>query len=450
VSGAAASWETPETRFVRADGVDLAYQVFGDGPIDIVGSFGWVSHLDVTWELPESARFLERLGAMGRVIWYDKRGTGMSDRVPEPAPLDVMADDVVTVMDAAGSRTAVVVGWLEAGAVALTVAARHPQRVRAVVAGETTAAGRASADHPWGLNPVVVERIAATIESGGWGKAQLLALAAPSVARLPRIQTWWQRLERTAATPSMAANLLRTNLSLDLRAELGDVRVPVLLVHREEVTLIPGEGMQWLADHLPDARLVELPGADIAAYFADPDAVCDEIEEFLHGTRLGASSDLAVRTVAFFDLVDSTGQASAMGDARWCDLLESHRRDLRRLLTRYDGVEVDTAGDGLLASFAVPSLAVRCATAAVIDAERQGIGLRAGVHTAELRARGSALFGVGVHVGARIAALAGSGEVYVTSTVRDLLLGAQLGFASLGEHELRGVPGRWEVLRIVR
>jgi class 3 adenylate cyclase len=439
---------TPETRFARTDGIDLAYQVFGEGPIDLVGTFGWVSHLEAMWELPESARFLERLAGIGRVIWFDKRGTGMSDRVPEPSSLEVMAEDVVAVMDAAGSERAVVVGWLEAGALALAVAGLHPERVRAVVAGETTAVGRPVEGHPWGLDPELVEGVASMLESGGWGEGHVLSIAAPSVADVPRIQHWWRRLERIAATPSMAANMLRTNLGFDVRPHLPTVTCPVLLVHRSGVPLIPTEGLRWLADQLHDARLVEVDGVDLAANLSDPDQICDEIEEFLLGTRQGGRGDLAVRTVLFLDLVASTAQAAAVGDAAWRDLLASHRADVRRSLARHEGTEVDTAGDGFLATFSVPSQAVRCALELVDEAEQQGIGLRAGVHTAEVRCRGDGVVGVGVHVGARVAALAARGEVLVSGTVRDLTLGAGLELTSLGEHGLAGVPGTWEVLRV--
>jgi class 3 adenylate cyclase len=440
---------TPETRFARSGDLDIAYQVFGDGPVDIVGTFGWVSHLDAMWELAESLRFLERLAGLGRVIWYDKRGTGMSDRVPEPAPVEVHADDVIAVMDAAGSERAVVLGWLEAGAVALTVAARHPERVTAVVAGETVAVGRPVEGHPWGLDAAVVEDIATWIEAGGWGQGHVFAVAAPSAADDARVQRWWQRLERTASTPSMAANMLRTELDVDLRPHLDAVTSPVLLLHRRDAPLVPGDAVRWLADHLADARLIELEGRDLAAYIGDTDAVCDEIEDLIHGTRRGSVADLAVRSVVFLDLVGSTERASEVGDAAWRDLLRSHHRDVRALLERHDGIEVDTAGDGLLASFVSPSLAVRFAAAAVDEAARQGTGLRAGVHTAEVRVRGAAVTGVGVHVGARVAALAGPGEVCVSSTVRDLVLGSALEFVSTGEHELKGVPGRWEVLRLL-
>jgi class 3 adenylate cyclase len=439
---------SPETRFARTDGIDLAYQVFGEGPIDLVGTFGWVSHLEAMWELPESARFLERLAGIGRVIWFDKRGTGMSDRVPAPSSLEVMAEDVVAVMDAAGSERAVVVGWLEAGALALAVAGMHPERVRAVVAGETLAVGRPVEGHPWGLDPVLVESVASMLETGGWGEGHVLAIAAPSVAEVPRIQHWWRRLERTAATPSMAANMLRTNLGFDVRPHLPTVTCPVLLVHRSGVPLIPVGGLRWLADHLADARLVEVEGVDLAANLSDPDQICDEIEEFLLGTRQGGLGDLAVRTVLFLDLVGSTAQAASVGDAAWRDLLASHRGDVRRALARHEGTEVDTAGDGFLATFPVPSVAVRCALEILDEAEQQGIGLRAGVHTAEVRCRGESVVGVGVHVGARIAALAGPGELLVSGTVRDLTLGAGLELTSLGERELAGVPGTWEVLRV--
>jgi class 3 adenylate cyclase len=439
---------TAETRFVRVGEVDLAYQVFGDGPVDLIGTFGWVSHLEAMWELPESARFLERLAGMARVVWFDKRGTGLSDRSSGTVPVEVLADDMVAILDDVGSERAVALGWLEAGATALALAARHPDRVQAVVAGETVAVGRSEDVPAIGLDCASIDAVAGWLEVGAWGQGAVLALAAPSLADEPRIRRWWQRLERTAATPSVAAHLLRTTLELDLRPFLDDVRAPVLLLHRRDVPLVPSEGMRWLAEQLPDARLVELEGTDLAAYFGDTDAVCDEIEEFLHGTRHGSAADLAVRTVVFLDLVGSTERAAALGDAAWCAVLDSHRQDVRRLLTRHGGVEVDTAGDGIFASFRSPSHAVRFAADAVADAAAQGTRLRVGVHTAEVEVRGSSMVGVGVHVGARVAALAGAGEVLVSSTVRDLVLGSGLAFASIGTHELRGVPGRWEILRL--
>ena len=296
----------PEVRFTRSGAVDLAYQVLGDGPLDILVMIGWVSHLEVLWELPECRRFLERYAAMGRVALFDKRGTGLSDRPSIEASTGDMVPDVLAVMDAVGMERAALVGWTDAAAIAMTVAAMHPQRVSALVLGEVLATSTPDEDHPWGPDPEAFKTVAGVIEQGMWGQAILLPLIAPSVTDDERIVNWFRKLERMSATPSMAANLLRRMMEIDLRPLLPSVTAPALLLHRKDAPFIPAEGMRWLAEHLPNGQYVEVPGDETPGFLGDVDGLMDEIEEFLVGTRVGAAIDRRVGTVLFSDVVGST------------------------------------------------------------------------------------------------------------------------------------------------
>ncbi len=438
----------PETRFTRSGTVDLAYQVIGDGPLDIVVVVGWVSHLEVLWELPEVAHFLDRFSAMGRVVIFDKRGTGLSDRPAEVPTYEQMVVDVLTVMDAAAVDRAVIVGWVDAGGIAMQVAATHPERVIAIVLGETMATAVPDAAHPWGPDPAVVEAVAEAIETGGWGKAILLPLIAPSVAGDERVMSWFRRLERMSATPSMAANLMRLTQGIDMRPILAQVQAPALVLHRRHAPFVPTDGVRWLADHLPDGRYVEVPGDEIPGYLGDVDAVMDEIEEFLLGTRVGAAASRRLVTVMFSDVVGSTERAAEIGDRRWHDVLETHRSEVRRLLARYGGTEIDTAGDGFLVTFESPTACIHCAMALSDTSRSAGLGIRIGIHAGEVVRRGDAITGLAVHIGARVAAAAQAHEVLVSQTVRDLMIGSGFEFDSRGRHTLKGVPGSWELFAV--
>lgn len=440
---------TPETRFVRSGDVDIAYQVVGQGERDIVVGIGWVSHLELLWELPETVHFLRRLQSCGRLILYDARGTGLSDRPARPATIDDLAEDLVAVLDAVGSERAVILGWVDKAAAAIALAARHPDRVEALVLGEALATTVARDDDPEGLDPAVIENLAAAVEQGSWGTGALLPAIAPSVARDPRIAAWWRRWERMSATPNMAAGMLRTLLDLDVRALLPAVTAPTLVLHRAENMLVPSAAVRRLARDLPDGRLVELPGADLAAFFGDTDALVDEIEEFLTGTRTGADSDRAVLTMLVTDVVGSTALAAELGDHQWNELLDFHHREVRAALARHGGSEVDTAGDGFLAVFALPSRALACAREARERLAAGGLTIRAGLHCAEVVHLGAGVRGLGVHVAARVAAGAGPGEIRATGTVADLVAGTRAEFEELGEATLSGVPGHWRLTRLV-
>jgi class 3 adenylate cyclase len=436
-----------EIRFTRSGTVDLAYQVIGEGPPDIVLMIGWVSHLEVLRELPEAAHFVDRLAAMGRVVLFDKRGTGLSDRPAEPLTYEQMVPDVLAVMDAAAMERAVLVGWVDAAALAMVVAAQHPDRVQALVLGETLATLIPDDEHPWGADYGVVEQLAEAIETGEWGQAFLLPLIAPSVAGDERILGWFRRLERMSATPSTAANLFRLTLT-DIRPWLPAIEAPALVLHRADAPFIPSDAARWLADRLPSGRYVEVPGDQIPGYLGDVDALMDEIEDFLLGTRVGSAASRRVVTMMFSDVVGSTERAVAVGDRRWHHLLEAHRGEVRRLLARYGGTEIDTAGDGFLVAFESPTAAIRCALDVSVASSTAGLEVRVGLHAGEVVRRREGMTGVAVHIGARVAAQAGPAEVLVSQTIRDLVIGSAFRFTSRGRHELKGVPGTWELFAV--
>jgi class 3 adenylate cyclase len=438
----------PEVRFTRSGTVDLAYQVIGEGPPDVLLMIGWVSHLEVLWELPEVRHFLDRLSKMGRVALFDKRGTGLSDRPATASTNEEMVPDVLAVMDAAGMERAVLVGWSDAAAIAMVVAATHPERVQALVLGEVLATATPDEEHPWGPDPEGIEALAGAIELGVWGQAIVLPLLAPSVAEDERILSWFRKLERMSATPSMAADLLRRTLSTDVRPLLPDIVAPALVLHRRDAPLIPAEATRWLAEHLPNGRYVEVPGDEVPGYLGDVDALMDEVEEFLLGTRIGAAVDRRVATVLFSDVVGSTERAASVGDRRWHGLLETHRIEARRLVARYGGQEIGTSGDGFLMSFDSPTPAIQCAVALCAASKSAGLEIRVGLHSGEVVFEAGDVTGMAVHIGARVAALASPDEVLVSQTVRDMVIGSEFGFTSKGRHELKGVPGTWEIFSV--
>jgi class 3 adenylate cyclase len=431
--------EMPETRFTRAGEVDIAYQVVGSGTeFDLVFVPGWVSHLEVMWELPEFARFLDRLAAMGRLILFDKRGTGLSDRVAGVPTLEQRADDIAAVMDAAGSARAAIAAWAEGAGIAAMFAAAHPERVTALVLGSLS---KLAAD------PAIVQALSAAVESG-WGQASLVPFLAPSRAEDPRFLSWYRRWERLSSTPSAAAATLRWAMESDLRPVLPAIQARTLIVHRSGAALYDPESVQAAVKLIPDARCAELPGADALPYVGDTDALLDVVQEFLTGAQGTADFDRSLATVLFTDIVGSTQKAGQLGDRRWRYLLDEHHARIRRLLERFRGSEVDTAGDGFFATFDGPARAVRCACAVRDAVHDIGIEVRAGLHTGEVERRGAAVAGLAVHVGARVAALAGANEVLVTSTVRTLVLGSGITFADRGQHRLKGVPDQWQLFAV--
>lgn len=437
--------EIPQTRFVRSGDADLAYQVFGAGE-DMVAIPGLPSHLEVMWELPEFAAFLGRLASFRRVITFDRRGTGMSDRVPGVPALEQQVDDIIAVMDAAGSARASVAGWADGAFMAAMFAATYPERVSALVLGGLWL--KAPAGPPGTLAPDldVAERLSEKIESG-WRHGALAEVLAPSYVDDERFRSWWRRWEVYSATPAAAAGLLRWAATFDPAPILPAIQAPTLVLERS-ATYQDHDSRRLAAAQIPDGRYVQLPGADTLPYLADADALLDEIEEFLTGARGAIESDRSLATVLFTDIVGSTDRASRLGDRRWRYLLEDHNAHVRRLLTRFRGIEVDTTGDGFFATFDGPARAIRCACAIRDTVAELGLQIRAGLHTGEVERNGPAVTGLAVHVGARVAALAGASDVLVTSTVQMLVLGSGIAFTDRGNHTLKGVPDRWQLFAV--
>ncbi len=427
----------------------MAYQVVGDGPFDVVFIPNWVTNVDAMWEEPTLARFLRRLGTFSRLLCFDKRGTGVSDPVPIAAlpTLEQWNDDVRAVMDAVGSQRAALVGIAEGGPMAILFAATYPERTSALVLVDTFARLLRDADYGAGYPAEQVPRFLAHFGEM-WGTGALLDAVAPSVAHDERFRRWYSRHERLAMGPGAAAAMYATMFEVDVRHVLPAVRVPTLVLHRSEDRHIRLGHGRYLAEHIPGARLVELPGVDNLFHVGDTETMLGEIEEFLTGTRSAPESDRVLATVLFTDIVGSTDHAAALGDAAWRDLLKAHHEIVRRELERYRGREINTTGDGFLATFDGAARAVRSARAIEQAVKRLGLDIRAGLHTGEVEYVGENVAGIAVHTAARVAALAAPGEVLVSSTVKDLVAGSGLRFGERGTHTLKGVPDEWRLFAV--
>lgn len=427
--------DPPETRYAKSGDIDIAYQVVGDGPLDIVFVPGFVSNLDISWEAPGRVEFYSRLASFSRLILFDKRGTGLSDRLAGIATLEERMDDVRAVMDAAGSQRAALFGISEGGPMSLLFAATYPERARALVL-------LASFARPPTLTP---ERLAEDIAkiSRDWGTGRFLAdTFAPDLALDAVALRNYARLERQSASPSAAISVLRMNSEIDARHILPAIRTPTLILHRVGDARVTIDAGRYLAEHIPGAKFIELPGTNHIP-FGEPrvvDRICDEIEEFLTGSRHEIEPDRVLATVLFTDIAGSTERAVALGDRQWRALLDRHDQAVREQFARFHGHEVKNLGDGFLATFDGPARAVRCATAISQSVEPLGISVRSGLHTGEIELKRDDIGGIAVHIAARVADLAQPGESLVSSTVRDLVAGSGLRFADRGLHALRGLP----------
>jgi class 3 adenylate cyclase len=443
----------PETRYAKtADGVHIAYQVVGGGPVDFVFPFPWISNIEAIWEEPALARFLERIASFTRMIVFDKRGVGLSDRVPEShlPTFETRMDDYRAVMDAAGSKRSVVFGASEGGPLAILFAATYPERTIALILfGTTPRWGPGRAD--WSEEEFErildeADRLWGTTE---YARMQIREWAAPSLVDDDSLVEWLASYLRRAASPGAAMALTRMNRQMNVEPVLSAIHVPTMVIGRTGDHDFQIASVRNMAAQIPGARMVELPGEDHLFWVGDQDAVLREIEGFVEDVRAEeAELDRVLVTVLFTDIVGSTRMAADLGDHRWRELLERHHATMRATLARLRGREVDTAGDGFLATFDGPIRAIRCALAARDALKGLGLEIRAGLHTGEAELDGDKVRGIAVHIGARIAGLAGPSEVLVSSTVRDLVAGSALRFEDRGEHELKDVPGSWRLFQV--
>jgi pimeloyl-ACP methyl ester carboxylesterase len=437
----------PTTRYAKSGELNIAYQIVGDGPIDLLFAAGWISNVELGWEDPAIAGFYERLAAFSRLILFDKRGTGLSDHVSDehPPTLEERTDDIRAVLDAVGSERAAVFGVSEGGNMSVVFAATHPSRVRALITHAIFAKRVWSPDYPWAPTPAERGAWLDGLQSGWGGGDMDLSVIAPSVANDPLVRAGFARRSRLSVSPNAALALGRMNTDIDIRAVLPVIRVPTLMFHAVGDRDANIEEGRWIAKRIPGARLIELPGGDHVPFYANQDAVVSGVQEFLTGTRPAPEADRFLATVLFTDIVNGTAKAAALGDQRWRALIESHHALVRRELARFRGVEVDTAGDGFFATFDGPARAVRCALEVREALRGLDLEVRAGVHTGECEMIAGKTGGIAVIIGSRVREQAAPGEVVVTSTVRDLTAGSGLRFEPRGAKRLKGVPDEWQI-----
>ena len=441
----------PQTQYARKGDAHIAYQIVGEeNTLDIVLVSTWFSHVEARWDLPGYAHYLRRLSSFSRLISFDKYGIGLSDPIPskELPPLEDWMDDVSAVMDAVGLERAAIVGAGEASPMAELFAATYPERTSALVLLNATARISAAPGYEVGAPPEVRERLVSMAEQT-WGRGDVIAAINPSLAGDAVAMEAWGRFLRLSASPATAAAVMRMLFELDVRDVLPTIRVPTLVVHRQDNPIVTVDQGRYVADQIEGTKFVAVPGADYGLAVGDVDVLIDEVEEFLTGSRPAHATDRVLATVLFTDIVDSTPRAVELGDARWRELLERHDELAATEVARFGGTIADFAGDGLLASFEGPARAVRCAFALRDRMRTLGLEMRAGLHTGEVERRSEGIAGIGVHIAARVNGLAEAGEVLVSRTVRDLVTGSGLTFVERGKHRLKGVPEEWEILEAV-
>jgi class 3 adenylate cyclase len=437
----------PDTRYTKSGDVHIAYQVVGDGSRDLVYLPGIFAHIELQWEEPSYARFLRRLSSFSRLIALDMRGTGLSDRSAQLPLLEHQMDDVTSVLDAVGSDRAVLFGVSQSGPMAALYAATNPQRAQALILYGAYASSAARPGYPWGRSPAWIEKFHETLDSN-WGEGAFLRDVAPSRQNDDAFRRWWGRLERYSSSPGNALAFGQSHVQDDVRDVLPTISVPTLVIQRDSDPYRDVGHGRFLASHIPGAKYVEVPGSDHLPYVGDQDAIVDEIEEFLTGVRPGAEPQRVLATVLFTDIVGSTEMAANLGDREWRNVLEAHFLRAEQVLERYRGRLIKTTGDGLLATFDGPARAIRCATEILHSVKDIGIRIRAGLHTGEVELLGEDIGGIGVHIAARVAALAKSDEILASRTVKDLVAGSGIEFEDRGTHTLKGVPDEWQLFAI--
>jgi class 3 adenylate cyclase len=439
--------ERSPVQYAQSGDVHVAYEIVGDGDIDLVLVQGFVSHLDLEWDNPHMARFLEGLASFARLILFDKRGTGLSDRAVGVPTLEERMDDVRAVMEAAGSERAVLMGISEGAPMSILFAATYPERTQALVLHGGMARTTEAPDYPWAppadaLLEAAVELLRPALFTG-----DDIDVWTPSLADDRQAKDWLARYRRGAISPDGLADLYTMSLDIDVRDVLPTLRVPTLVLHRHGDRVVNWRAGRFLAEHIRGARFVRFEGQDHFPWSSGPEVV-EEIREFLTGARMAAEPDRVLATVMFTDVADSTGRAAALGDRRWKELLDAHDVAVRHQLVAFRGREVKTTGDGFLATFDGPARAIRCAAAIRTAAADLGLEVRIGLHAGEVEVRGDDIGGLAVHIGQRVSALARPSEILVSSTVKDLVAGSGIGFEPRGEHELKGVPDSWRIFAV--
>ena len=432
-----------QTRYAKNGDIHVAYQVFGEGDIDLVFIPGFISHIENYWEEPNFARWLRRLGSFSRVIMFDKQGTGLSDRGSELPELDVRMDDVRAVMDAEGVQRSVIFGISEGGSLATLFAASHPDRCQALILY-----GAFAQFSSWLPTQAAMKSLFDYIDSD-WGSGESLQMFAPTMNDDSVFKQWWGKFERYGGSPGAAKNLIRMDSQIDITEILPAVNVPSLIIHRSDDVSVDVEAGRLLAKRIPNAQYVEIPGIDHPPWIGENSSqVLDEMAQFLTGEWPPVETERVLATVLFTDIVDSTKCATEIGDQRWRDLLERHHNLVRNELKRFRGQEIDTAGDGFFAIFDGPARAIRCACAIRNAVSHLGIAIRAGLHTGECEVLSDKVSGIAVHIGARVMTEADSGEVLVSSTVKDLVAGSNLRFVDRDLHTLKNIPGEWRLYSV--
>lgn len=441
----------PQTHYAKSADVHIAYQVIGEGPLDLVFVPGFVSHVEASWQYEKIAKFFNQLASFSRLILFDKRGTGLSDRSSQLFTLEQRMDDVRAVMDDAVSDRAAIFGISEGGPMSILFAATYPERTSALIMYGAYAKRARAKDYPFGWRDEEWVAFFDNVENH-WGTPQGLDLSiwAPSVAHDNRVWEDMGAYMRSAASPGAVRAVMQMNREIDVRHVLPTIRVPTLIAHRIGDRNIRIQQARYMAERIPGAKLVELPGDDHMAWFGDVDALLGEVEEFLTGVRHEPEPDRVLATILFTDIVDATEKASEMGDQKWSMLLTRHHDLIREELNRFRGREIDTAGDGFFATFDGPARAINCAKAVQNAVTKLGLTVRIGLHTGECEVMDGKISGIAVHIGSRVVNYAAPGEILVTSTVKDLVAGSGLSFVDRNVHKLKGVPGKWHLFEAVK
>lgn len=440
----------PVTGYALLGDQRIAYQVIGDGPLDIVFTAGFFGSFDVEWEEPAHRLFLQHMASYARVIRFDQRGTGASDPIPLDAlpPWEALAEEIEVVMNAVGSERAAILAGGPAPPAALLLAATRPERVRALVLFMAAVRYLEDDDYPIGMSPQQLKQNMARFEEG-WGSGQTFDLLFPSRAGDERLRAWFAKFQRLISSPRAIQKYQEAAAIADARALLPTITVPTLVLHPKENSFVPAELSRYIAEHIEGATFMELPGADVVPYWDHPEIALNAIEEFLTGTRSVTLTDRQLSTVLFTDIVDSTGKAERLGDRRWAAVLDLHDGTARDVIERTGGKLIKTTGDGVLATFDGPGRAIRGAIGLQDELARMDVRIRAGIHTGEVELRGDDVGGIAVHLAARIMAAAAPGEIAVSNTVRDLVIGSDIAFQDRGAHALKGIGGRWQVYSVI-